>query len=311
MTEQSRRHAFIASLLGVPHMIVCVNKMDLVDWSESVFEGIRAEFTEFATRLRVRDLTFIPLSALSGDNVVQRSANMPWFDGAPLLSHLERLHVASDRNLVDVRFPVQYVVRPQSHETRDYRGYAGTVASGVLKPGDKVRVLPGGQETTIATIETADGPLEEAYPPMAVIVTLKDEIDISRGDMLCRPANAPAVLQDLDAQICWMDESAALTPGKTYGIKHTTRTARAVVKEIAYRIDINTLHRVEGVEGLALNEIGRVRLRTTKPLFVDEYQSNRQTGGFILIDESTNRTVAAGMIIRESNAEVAPPVETE
>ena len=300
MTEQSRRHAFIATLLGVPHMVVCVNKMDLVDWSEEVFENIRREFTEFAARLRLRDLTFIPLSALSGDNVVTRSANMPWFDGAPLLSHLERRHVASDRNLVDVRFPVQYVVRPQSHENRDYRGYAGTIASGVLKPGDRIRALPAGLETEIASIETADGPVSEAYPPMAVTITLKDEIDISRGDMFCRPNNVPAVMQDIDAQVCWMDESAPLTAGKTYAIKHTTRWARAVVKQIDYRIDINTLHRVEGVEGLALNEIGRIRLRSTKPLFVDPYLANRQTGAFILVDESTNRTVAAGMIVRES-----------
>ncbi|RLT26695.1 MAG: sulfate adenylyltransferase subunit CysN [Chloroflexi bacterium] len=300
MTEQSRRHAFIATLLGVPHMVVCVNKMDLVDWSEEVFEGIRREFTEFASRLRLRDLTFIPLSALSGDNVVTRSTNMPWFDGAPLLSHLERLHVASDRNLVDVRFPVQYVVRPQSHENRDFRGYAGTVASGILKPGDRIRALPAGLETEIASIETADGPVSEAYPPMAVTITLKDEIDISRGDMLCRPNNVPLVMQDIDAQVCWMDESAPLTAGKTYAIKHTTRWARAVVKQIDYRIDINTLHRVEGVDGLALNEIGRIRLRSTKPLFVDPYLTNRQTGAFILVDESTNRTVAAGMIVRES-----------
>jgi bifunctional enzyme CysN/CysC len=302
MTEQSRRHAFIATLLGVPHMVVCVNKMDLVDWSEEIFENIRREFTEFAARLRLRDLTFIPLSALSGDNVVTRSEKMTWFDGAPLLSHLERLHVASDRNLVDVRFPVQYVVRPQSHENRDYRGYAGTIASGVLKPGDRIRALPAGLETEIATIETADGPVSEAYPPMAVTITLKDEIDISRGDMLCRPNNVPAVMQDIDAQVCWMDESAPLTAGKTYAIKHTTRWARAVVKQIDYRIDINTLHRVEGVDGLALNEIGRIRLRSTKPLFVDPYLSNRQTGAFILVDESTNRTVAAGMIVRESGS---------
>ena len=302
MTEQSRRHAFIATLLGVPHMVVCVNKMDLVDWSEEIFENIRREFTEFAARLRLRDLTFIPLSALSGDNVVTRSEKMQWFDGSPLLSHLERLHVASDRNLVDVRFPVQYVVRPQSHENRDYRGYAGTIASGVLKPGDRIRALPAGLETEIATIETADGPVSEAYPPMAVTITLKDEIDISRGDMLCRPNNVPAVMQDIDAQVCWMDESAPLTAGKTYAIKHTTRWARAVVKQIDYRIDINTLHRVEGVDGLALNEIGRIRLRSTKPLFVDPYLSNRQTGAFILVDESTNRTVAAGMIVRESGS---------
>jgi len=298
ITEQSRRHAFLATLLGVPHVVVCVNKMDLVDYDETVFERIRDEFSDFATRLRVRDMTFIPVSALRGDNVVTRSDNMPWFDGSPLLSHLERLHVASDRNFVDVRFPVQYVIRPQSHEVIDYRGYAGTVASGVLKAGDRVVALPSGLESTIASIDTADGPVDEAYAPMAVTVTLSDEIDISRGDMLCRPNNMPTVAQDVDAQVCWMDETATLMPGRKYGIKHTTRWARAMVKELNYRVDVNTLHRDEGATELTLNEIGRVQLRVTQPLFVDAYQVNRQTGSFILVDEATNRTVAAGMIGR-------------
>ncbi|MFJ3407419.1 sulfate adenylyltransferase subunit CysN [Promicromonospora sp. NPDC090134] len=296
VVEQSRRHTFLATLLGVPHVVVCVNKMDLVDYDEQVFERIRAEFTEFASRLRVPDLTFIPVSALAGDNVVTRSENMPWFDGSPLLSHLERLHVASDRNLVDVRFPVQYVIRPQQNDTRDYRGYAGTVASGVMKPGDRVLALPAGLETTIASIDTADGPVEEAYPPMSVTVRLADEIDISRGDMICRPNNAPTVTQDVDAQICWMDESAALVQGKKYAIKHTTRWARAMVKNINYRVDVNTLHRDEEATEIKLNEIARIRLRVTQPLFVDSYQANRQTGAFILVDEATNKTVAAGMI---------------
>ncbi len=298
ITEQSRRHAFLATLLGVPHVVVCVNKMDLVDYQESVFDAIRDEFSEFATRLRVRDLTFIPLSALKGDNVVVRSEQMPWYDGTTLLSHLERLHVASDRNFVDVRFPVQYVIRPQSLDVLDYRGYAGTVASGVLKPGDRIMALPSGLESTIASIDTADGPVDEAYAPMAVTVTLTDELDISRGDMLCRPHNIPTVTQDIDAQVCWMDESATLQQGRKYGIKHTTRWARAMVKEIAYRIDVNTLHRDEDATELSLNEIGRVTLRVTQPLFVDPYQVNRQTGSFILVDESTNKTVAAGMIGR-------------
>jgi bifunctional enzyme CysN/CysC len=298
ITEQSRRHAFIASLLGVPHIVVCVNKMDLVDFSEDVFEDITEEFAEFATRLRVRDMTFIPVSALLGDNVVSRSTNMPWYDGAPLLSHLEHLHVASDRNLVDVRFPVQYVIRPQSYHVTDYRGYAGTVASGVLKPGDRVMALPSGLESTIATIENGDGPVAEAFPPMAVTITLTDDIDISRGDMICRPHNTPAVVQDLDAQVCWMDEDGSLVKGRRYAIKHTTRWARAVVRDISYRIDINTLHRVEDATELSLNEIGRVQLRVTQPLFVDPYLPNRQTGAFILVDEGTNKTVAAGMILR-------------
>jgi bifunctional enzyme CysN/CysC len=298
ITEQSRRHAFLASLLGVPHLVVCVNKMDLVDYAEDVFESIRAEFGEFASRLRVRDMTFIPVSALHGDNVVTRSANMTWYEGTTLLSHLERLHVASDRNLVDVRFPVQYVVRPQSYEVIDFRGYAGTVASGVLKPGDPVMALPSGLETTIASIRTADGPIDEAYPPMAVTITLTDDIDISRGDMLCRPHNLPAVVQDVDALVCWMDESATLAKGRKYAIKHTTRWARAVVRDLAYRVDVNTLHRDEDAEELVLNEIGRVQLRVTQPLFVDAYQQNRQTGSFILVDEGTNKTVGAGMIAR-------------
>ncbi|HJP89126.1 MAG TPA: GTP-binding protein [Candidatus Limnocylindrales bacterium] len=302
ITEQSRRHAFLATLLGVPHLVLCVNKMDLVDWSESVFEQIREEFTEFASRLRVRDMTFIPVSALHGDNVVTKSTNMPWYDGLPVLRHLERLYVASDRNLVDVRFPVQYVIRPQSKTVIDYRGYGGAVASGVLKPGDKVMVLPSGFETTIDTIETADGPVAEAYPPMSVTVTLKDEVDISRGDMLCRPHNAPTIAQEIDAQICWMDESAPMTNGAKYAIKHTTRWARALVREIAYRIDVNTLHRHEDPGQLALNEIGRVRLRTTQPLFVDPYSENRQTGSFILVDERTNKTVGAGVIGRATTA---------
>ncbi len=302
ITEQSRRHAFIATLLGVRHIVVCVNKMDLVDYDETVFETIRAEFSEFATRLRVGDMTFIPVSALLGDNVVTRSSNTPWFDGAPLLSHLEHLHVASDRNLVDVRFPVQYVLRPQSMQIVDFRGYAGTIASGVLKPGDRVVALPSGFESTIATIETPDGPVEEAFPPMAVTITLTDDIDVSRGDMLCRPNNMPSVVQDIDAQVCWMDESATLTQGRRYLIKHTTRWAKAVVREMTYRIDVNTLHRIEDATELALNEIGRVQLRATQPLFVDPYQSNRQTGAFILVDEGTNRTVGAGMIQRAPGA---------
>ncbi|MDR7384094.1 sulfate adenylyltransferase subunit CysN [Promicromonospora iranensis] len=296
VVEQSRRHTFLATLLGVPHVVVCVNKMDLVDYDEQVFEKIRAEFTEFASRLRVPDLTFIPVSALAGDNVVTRSENMEWFDGSPLLSHLERLHVASDRNLVDVRFPVQYVIRPQQNDARDYRGYAGTVASGVMKPGDRVLALPAGLETTIESIDTADGPVDEAYPPMSVTVRLADEIDISRGDMICRPNNAPTVTQDIDAQICWMDESASLVQGKKYAIKHTTRWARALVKNINYRVDVNTLHRDEDATEIKLNEMARIRLRVTQPLFVDAYQTNRQTGAFILVDEATNKTVAAGMI---------------
>jgi bifunctional enzyme CysN/CysC len=297
LVEQSRRHAFLTSLLRVPHLVLCVNKMDLVDWDKSVYDKIADEFTSFAAKLDVPDLTIIPISALNGDNIASRSENSPWYEGPSLLHHLEHVHIASDRNLVDVRFPVQYVIRPQSTTVTDYRGYAGQVSSGVLKPGDEVMVLPSGLTSTIAAIDTADGPVDEAFPPMSVTVRLTDEIDISRGDMICRPHNAPAVAQDVEAMVCWMDESAPLRAGAKYTIKHTTRTARTVVRGLQYRLDVNTLHRDEDADGLRLNEIGRVTLRTTVPLLADEYRRNRTTGGFILIDEGTNRTVAAGMII--------------
>jgi bifunctional enzyme CysN/CysC len=296
IVEQSRRHAFLCSLLRVPHLVLCVNKMDLVDWSQDVYNKIVDEFTAFAAKLDITDMTIIPVSALQGDNIVTRSPNTPWYDGPSLLHHLEHVHIASDRNLVDVRFPVQYVIRPQSTVVTDYRGYAGQVASGILKPGDEVMVLPSGFTTRISAIETADGPVEEAFPPMSVTVRLADEIDISRGDMICRPNNAPTVTQDVDALICWMDDRPLQVGGK-YAVKHTTRSVRAIVRELNYRLDINTLHRDESADGLALNEIGRVRLRTTAPLLADEYRRNRTTGGFIVIDEATNRTVGAGMIV--------------
>ena len=296
LVEQSRRHAFLVSLLRVPHLVLCVNKMDLVDYAEEVFESIVEEFSGFADRLTIPDLTFIPISALHGENVVTRSELMPWYDGPSLLHHLERVHVSSDRNLVDVRFPVQYVVRPQSARYPDYRGYAGQVASGVLKPGDEVVVLPSGFGSRISSIDTADGPVDEAYPPMSVTVRLEDEIDISRGDLICRPNNQPTVTQDVDAMVVWMDERTALRPGARLTLKHTTRSCRALVKDLQYRLDVNTLHRDQESTELALNEIGRVRLRTTQPVFVDSYARNRATGGFVLIDEQTNRTVGAGMI---------------
>ncbi|GAA3770379.1 hypothetical protein GCM10022225_66640 [Plantactinospora mayteni] len=297
LVEQSRRHAFLCSLLRVPHLVLCVNKMDLVDWSQEVFERIADEFTAFAAKLEAPDLTVVPISALHGDNIVTRSENTPWYEGPSLLHHLEHVHIASDRNLVDVRFPVQYVIRPQSTTVTDYRGYAGQVASGVLKPGDEVMVLPSGFTSRIAAIETADGPVEQAFPPMSVTVRLTDEIDISRGDLICRPTNAPAVAQDIEAMICWMDETKPLRVGGKYAIKHTTRSARAVIRTLRYRLDVNSLHRDESATELGLNEIGRVRLRTTVPLLADEYRRNRTTGGFIVIDESTNRTVGAGMIV--------------
>jgi len=299
LTEQSRRHAFLATLLRVPHLVLAVNKMDLVGYDPAVFERIAEEFSSFATKLEVADLTFIPISALHGDNVVQRSANMGWYDGPSLLHHLEHVHIASDRNLIDVRFPVQYVIRPHQAtdpELHDYRGYAGQVAGGVIKPGDEVMHLPSGFTTTVKRIDTAHGPLSEAFPPMSVTLVLTDDIDISRGDMICRPHNQPSVTQDVDAMVCWMSDSRKLAPRDRLIVKHTTRTAKAIVRDLHYRLDVNTLHRHEGVSDLSLNEIGRVTLRLTHPLFCDPYTRNRQTGGLILVDEATGATVGAGMI---------------
>jgi bifunctional enzyme CysN/CysC len=297
IVEQSRRHAFLATLLEVPHLVLCVNKMDLVDYSQEVFDRIHLEFRAFATKLRVPDLTVIPVSALKGDNVVSRSDNMPWYAGSSLLHHLENVHVASDRNLIDVRFPVQYVIRPQSDSWHDYRGYAGQVAGGVLKAGDDVMVLPSGLTSRIASIDTADGPVAEAFAPMSVTVRLEDDLDVSRGDMICRPHNAPAVSQDIEAMVCWMTDKP-LRSGAKLAIKHTTRSARTVVRALRYRLDINTLHRDEDATELGLNAIGRIHLRTTQPLFLDEYRRNRTTGGFILVDETTNATVGAGTVLR-------------
>jgi bifunctional enzyme CysN/CysC len=300
LLEQSRRHAFIASLLRIPHLVVAVNKMDLVDHDEGRFEEIVDEFRQFAMKLDIGDLTFIPISALNGDNVVQRSPNMGWYEGSSLLHHLESVHIASDRNLIDARFPVQYVIRPQTDEFHDYRGYAGQISGGVFKPGDEVVVLPSGLPSTIASIETYDGPVAEAYPPMSVTIRLADDIDVSRGDMICRSHNQPTVAQDVDAMVCWMSEAATLTPRTKLAIKHTTRSARVMIKDLQYRLDINTLHRDEDADRLDLNEIGRVTMRVTQPLFVDEYRRNRETGSFILIDEATDNTVGAGMILSGS-----------
>ncbi len=297
IVEQSRRHAFLASLLGVPHLVLCVNKMDLVDYDQEVFERIKNEFREFAAKLDVRDLTFVPVSALKGDNVVERSANTPWYEGSSLLHQLEEVHIASDRNLIDCRFPVQYVIRPRDDRFHDYRGYAGQVASGTYKVGDDVVVLPSGFTSTIASIDTADGPVEEAVPPMSVTIRLTDELDVSRGDMICRPNNRPHEGQDVDAMLCWFSDRTRLQTGGKYALKHTSKWARALVKDLHYRLDVNTLSRDESADGLALNEIGRVTLRTTQPLFYDDYRRNRATGSFILVDEATNDTLAAGMIL--------------
>ena len=299
--EHSRRHAFLASLLGIPHLVLCVNKLDLVDYSQERFEEIRSEFASFAMKLDAPDLTFIPVSALRGDNIVHRSENMPWYEGTSLLHHLEEVHVASDRNLIDVRLPVQYVIRDG-----DFRGYAGTVAGGVLKPGDEVVVLPSGFTSGIQEIWGPGGePVEEAFTPQAVTVRLTDDLDVSRGDMICRPQNRPHAGQDVDAIVCWLTEQAALEPGGRYALQHTSRGTRAQVRQLDYRLDVNTLHRDPSAKSLSLNEIGRIRLRTQQPLLFDAYRRNRTTGSFILVDENTNNTVAAGMITGPDVAESA------
>ena len=295
LTEQSRRHAVILSLLRVPHLVLAVNKMDLVDFSEDVYTKIREEFTNFATKLNIPDLEVIPISALAGDNVVNRSESMDWYSGPTLMHHLEHVHVASDRDLVDVRFPVQYVVRPKSDEHHDYRGYGGQVAGGILKPGDEVVVLPSGMTSTIEGIDLFDQEVAEAFPPMSVTVRLADDVDVSRGDMIARVKNAPQPSQDIDAMVCWM-ATKPLQPRQKLAIKHTSNNARALIKDIQYRLDVNTLHRDQETKELGLNEIGRVQLRTTKPLLCDSYSQNRTTGSFILIDEATGVTVGAGMI---------------
>ena len=299
LTEQSRRHTFLTTLLRVPHLVLAVNKMDLAGYDAAAFEAIKAEIVAFAAKLEIGDLTFIPICALHGDNIVQRSVNMPWYDGPCLLHHLENVHIASDRNLIDVRFPVQYVIRPQQATDpalHDYRGYAGQVAGGILKPGDEVMHLPSGLTTVIRRIDTADGPVGEAFPPMAVTLVLDDDLDISRGDVICRPHNRPTAAQDIEAVVCWMTSGRTLSPRTRLVIKHTTRTVKAIVRDLHYRLDVNTLHRDESATGLALNEIGRVSLRTAQPLFCDPYTRNRLTGGIILIDEATNGTVGVGMV---------------
>ncbi|WP_280182644.1 adenylyl-sulfate kinase [Nocardia cyriacigeorgica] len=294
VVEQTRRHAFLAALLGIPHVVLCVNKMDLVDWSQQRFTEIREEFAGFASKLDVTDLTFVPVSALHGDNIVHRGTSMPWYEGTPLLHHLEEVHIASDRNLIDARLPVQYVIR--SH-TPEFRGYAGTIAGGVFKPGDEVTVLPSGLNSTVRSIFGPGGvPIEEAFPPQAVTVQLADELDVSRGDLICRPANRPQVGRDLDAMVCWFAEDAELTPGASYTLRHTTRSTPVEVRSLDYRLDVNTLHRDENATVLSLNEIGRVQLHTRQPLLFDPYRRNRTTGSFLLVDDSTGNTVAGGMI---------------
>lgn len=295
VVEQTCRHSFIASLLQIPHLVICVNKMDLVDFSEERFNEIVKEYKEFASKLNVSDIRFVPISALHGDNVVNRSENTPWYDGETLLHTLETIHIDSDQDHVNARFPVQTVIRPKSDEYHDYRGYAGRVAGGIYKPGDEVVVLPSGFNSKIKSIDTMEGQVEEAFAPMSVTITLEDDIDISRGDMIVRPNNQPQVEQDLDVMLCWLNNKAA-QPRAKYIIRHTSNEARCIIKEVLYKVNINTLHRIEDDKTITMNDIVRVKIRSTKPLFIDEYNDNRNTGSIILVDESTNETVAAGMI---------------
>ncbi len=297
VVEQTKRHAIIASLLQIPHLVVCINKMDLVDYSEEVYNQIHDDFEDFASKLDINDVTFIPISALLGDNVVNRSKNMDWYEGSTLIYYLENVHISSDHNFIDVRFPVQYVVRPYNDDFHDYRGYAGRIAGGVIKKGDDVMLLPSGFTSKISKIQGPDGELNEAFPPQSVTILIEDDIDISRGDMIVRPNNSPNVTQDIDLMICWFSADIPLRERGKYTILHTTQEVRCIVKEIRYKMNINTLHRDVEDRNISMNDIARISIRTTKPLYADAYRKNRITGSVILIDEATNNTVAAGMII--------------
>ena len=296
IVEQTRRHSFIASLLGIPHIIYCINKMDLVDYKEEAYQNIKEELVGFSSKLTTKDVRFIPISALNGDNVVNRSKKMEWYDGSTLLHTLENIHIASDHNHIDCRFPVQNVIRPQKDEFHDYRGYAGRIAGGIFKVGDDVVILPSGFQSKIKSIDTFNGSIQEAFAPMSITLTLQDDLDISRGDMIVRPNNQPKVEQDIDLMICWMSETP-LTPRGKYTLRHTSKEARCMIKEIQYKVDINTLHRKEDDLQIGCNDIARVSIRVTQPLFYDKYNTNRNTGSIILIDEGSNNTVGAGMII--------------
>jgi sulfate adenylyltransferase subunit 1 len=294
--EQTIRHAYIASLLRIPHVMICVNKMDLVEYKEEVFESIKKDFSQIAAKLDILDVRFIPISALKGDNVVERSKIMTWYDGPTLMYVLENIHIGNDLNMVDSRIPVQYVIRPQSQEYHDYRGYAGRIASGEFNKGDKVKILPSGFASTIASIDTMTGSLETAHAPMSVTITLTDDVDISRGDMIVVDSKEPEVSQDVEMMVCWLSESS-MTLNTKYTLRHTTNDVKCLVKELRYKMDINSLEKIRDVNTLALNEIGKIKVRTTKPLFFDSYRNNRITGSVILVEEGTNNTVGAGMII--------------
>jgi sulfate adenylyltransferase subunit 1 len=296
VTEQTRQHSFIASLLHIPHLIVCVNKMDLVEYSQEVYSRIVEEFEAVASKLVIKDIRFIPISALNGDNVVNTSKIMTWYTGAPLLDELENLHISSDYNKTDARFPVQTIIRPQSTTYRDYRGYAGRLMSGILRPGDEITILPSGLQSKIKSIQLHNQELSEAFAPMSVTVTIEDDIDVSRGDMIVRRNNLPEQTQNFDAMICWLSSQPAQVGGK-YSIMHTSNSTKAIVKSVVYTIDMETLERSTEKLNLTMNAIGRIRIKTAKPLMIDAYRDNRHTGNFILIDDATNETVAAGMIV--------------
>jgi len=299
VVEQTKRHSFIASLLGIQHLVLCVNKMDLVGYSQDRFDEIVESYKRFASRLDVADIQFVPISALHGDNIVSRSENMPWYGGNSLLYTLEHVYIANDYNLIDARMPVQWVIRPQSDEHHDYRGFAGRIEGGVFKKGDEVMILPSGFTSRIERIHFYNEEIDEAFPPMSVAVTLADDLDVSRGNMLVKPNNKPKISQDIELMICWFSERAKLETNRKYTLRHTTREVKCAIKEVRYKVDINTLHKIENDREIGMNDIGRVLIRTSGPLFIDSYQRNRSTGSVILIDEQTHNTVAAGMVLQK------------
>jgi sulfate adenylyltransferase subunit 1 len=295
VVEQTIRHAFIASLLQIPHIIVCINKMDMVDYDQIVYEQIKSRFKTIAGKLTIPDVHYVPISALHGDNVVKASLNMDWYEGSTLMHLLENIHIASDVNLLDGRFPVQYVIRPYSDEFHDYRGYAGRIGGGVFKKGDTVKVLPSGLTSRIKSIDTFGGSLAEAFAPQSVTLTLEDDIDISRGNMIVPENNSPQVSQDVELMLCWLNDKP-LVVGKKYHIKHTSADVSGIVKDIKYKVNINTLEEDIDDKNIRMNDIARVRIRTSKPLFYDSYLKNRITGSLIIVDEGSNETIGAGMI---------------
>ena len=296
IVEQTRRHCYIASLLQIPHVVICVNKMDLVDYSQDVFDKIKEDFRDISSKMDLPDVRFVPISALKGDNVVNKSEKMDWYEGTTLLYILENIHISSDNNMIDARFPVQFVIRPQDEINPDYRGYAGRVAGGVFRKGDKVKVLPSGFDSTIKSIDTFDGEIEEAFASQSITITLEDDIDISRGDMIVKEGNVPTSSQEFDTMMCWLSNTPLVLGGK-YTLRHTTKEARIIVKEVHYKVDINSLKRDDTEKSIKMNDIFKVKLKSNAPIFYDSYRTNRVTGSLILIDESSNVTVAAGMLV--------------